>query len=148
MEKNRIYDILLPMEGIFMKKDYRKFEIFSIAACFIAAAMFVFSVFFSYKSAENVSHRIILSDFQVPSVPADDCNFQSNICKNALLVINSLKNEKTSNPPLNRINAALFNRSFSEIIVIYRTPYCPVDNSVFQKYLKTAMPVRAGPLAG
>ena len=57
------------MEGIFMKKDYGKFEIFSIAACFIAAAMFVFSVFFSYKSAENVSHRIILSDFQVPSVP-------------------------------------------------------------------------------
>lgn len=130
-----------------MKKFTEKFKVSYITAFFTAVMLFAFSFFFI--SAENHTENGIARlektiRSNIPS-PAEHHNFQSNICRTALPAVNSSKNEKSSNPPLNRTYGALFNRTFTSFKTTFRTTYHTAENSIFQKYLKSSIPVRAGP---
>ena len=135
------------LKGEIMKKFSEKFRISQIAAVFAVAMLFVFSFFLNVKQNCSEKTTVRFENTSHQDIPASDeqHNFKSSIFRTAVPVVNSSKNEKSSNPPLNRICGALFSRTFISFAVIFRSKNPFAENSVFQKYLKSSIPVRAGP---
>ena len=130
-----------------MERFSEKFKISQIAAVLAVASFFVFSFFLN--DTQNCAGKTAvrfenISKQEIP-MPDGQHKFRSSIFRTFVHVVNSSKSERTSNPPLNRICGALFNRTFISFTVIFRSKNPFAENSVFQKYLKSSIPVRAGP---
>ena len=132
-----------------MKNIYDTIKAYGMTVFAVIALLLSFSFFpaGNGNSANNSKAKISVCRTDTGQCPAEDYNFQSEFCRNALPIVNSSRHEKNSNPPLHRVNAALFNRTFIEFSTTFRICRSNTEFSVFQKYLKSSIPVRAGPFS-
>lgn len=130
-----------------MKNIYDTIKTYAVTVFSVIVLLLSFSFFSAYNgnSADISKAKISVREINTKPLPAEDYNFQSEFCRNALPAVNSSRHEKNSNPPLHRMNTALFSRTFVEFSTVFCKDRNNTDFSVFQKYLKSSIPVRAGP---
>ena len=132
-----------------MDKVQKKSQITQVAVFFTAALLAVFSLLFSLpdKYSADTTLQITSETVENNHTPTRQHDIISNIFRSALPLVQSSRNENSSNPPAQRLHEALFNRSYVEIINVLHFDTFQTDNSVFQICLKSSIPARAGPSA-
>lgn len=115
------------------------------AAVMLCAAASAFA-FFTMPSAYSYDSSIV--KLQAPErtpLPFRQTNIQSILVRNASPAVNSNRNENSSNPPLNRVYGALFQRTFIIFSVNHCTAFQYAALILRKKYLQNSIPARAGP---
>ncbi|MBR1966726.1 MAG: hypothetical protein IKA22_08965 [Lentisphaeria bacterium] len=131
-----------------MHKVEKQSQIAHIAAVFTVALLTVFSLFLSLpdKYSAGTTLQITSETAENNHTPAGRYDVINNIFRSTVPSVQSSRNEISSNPPAQRLNEALFTRSYIEIINVFRSDTFQTENSVFQICLKNSIPARAGPL--
>lgn len=128
-----------------MKKLFEKLNLPFAAVFTVAAALFAFSFFSADGAYIQKSNITELQAPDRPVLPVKETNVQTVLVRNTSPAVNTTRNEKTSNPPLNRAYEALFQRSFVQLSVIHSAAAPQAVLILRKKYLKNSITARAGP---
>lgn len=132
-----------------LKKFYDNCKIFHLMSLSLTAIVFAFAFFF-FSSLRTVvqENSIFENKFQQNTPlypPAGPQKIQRTLNSANVPLLNSRRNDNSSNPPLNRVYEALFNRNYTEITLAEQAQQVCVSKAFFHYYLQHVIPARAGP---